>query len=110
MDHWLGPDARIRHGGEHSVVGMVESLHRIAEHLPYQDAAVAGLRSLDGTKDRRKHGGAADGTKRRFFTRAGLAGISRQSERDCQFAISGIVAARARIIGRAPLVWNGNRI
>ena len=31
--------------------GLVESLHRTAQHFSYQDAAVAGLRSLDGAQD-----------------------------------------------------------
>ena len=35
-------------GAQHGFFRLVESLHRIARHFPYQDAVVAGLRSLDG--------------------------------------------------------------
>ena len=33
LDHRLGPDARIRHGREHGLLGMVEPLHRGARHF-----------------------------------------------------------------------------
>ena len=63
LDHRLGPDAGIRHGRQHGVFGLVEPLHRTAEYLPYQDAAVAGLRSLDRTEDRGEYCRAADGDR-----------------------------------------------
>src|SRR6202034_2246439 len=52
LDYRLGPDARVRHGRQHRIFGLVETLYRIAEYLPYQDAALAGLRSLDSAEDR----------------------------------------------------------
>ena len=47
VDYRLGPDAGIRHGRQHGIFWLVEPLHRVAEYLSHQDAAVAGLRSLD---------------------------------------------------------------
>ena len=80
VDHRLGPDPRIRHGRQHGVFGMVESLHRTAEYLSHQDAAVAGLRSLDCAEDCRKYGRAADGACFGSVAGSGHAGVSGQSE------------------------------
>ncbi len=61
VDHRLGFDARIRDGRQHGFFRLVESLHRTAEYFSYQDAALAGLRSLDGAEDRGEHDRTADG-------------------------------------------------
>ena len=61
VDHRVGPDARICHGREHGLFRMVEPLHRTPEYFSHQNAAVAGVRPLDGAAHGRKPGSAADG-------------------------------------------------
>ena len=78
LDHRLGSDARIRHGRQHGFFRLVESLHRTARHLPHQNAAVAGLRSLDGSAQAQKHHRAADGAGLRSDAGSRHAGLPRQ--------------------------------
>ena len=60
--------------------GLVESLHRTAGYLPYQDAAVAGLRSLDGTARRGKYRRPADGAGFRLLPCPRHPGFPQQSD------------------------------
>ena len=78
LDHRLGPDSRIRHGRQHCVFGLVQPLHRAAGYFPYQDAALAGLRPLDGAARRRKYCGPADGAGFRLLSSSRHSGLPQQ--------------------------------
>ena len=69
VDHRLGSDAGIRHGSEHGIVRLVKPLHRASQYLPPENPSVAGVRSLDGPADRRRHDRPADGAGFRCFAR-----------------------------------------
>ena len=93
LDHRLGPDARIRHGRQHRVFGLVEPLHRIAGYLPYQDAAVAGLRSLDRTAHRRKYCRPPDGAGFGLLACSRHPGLPQQSDRHHRGAVPATVGS-----------------
>ncbi len=78
LDHRMGPDARICHGRQHGFFGMVEPLHRAAGDFPYPDAALAGLRPLDGTAHRGRHDRPPNGVGVGFHAGSGNAGFPDQ--------------------------------
>ncbi len=65
LDHRLGLDSGIRHGREHRLVRLVQPFRRTAQYFSPEDAAVACLRPLDGSSDRRKHDRARPGSRGR---------------------------------------------
>ena len=109
LDHRVGSHAGIRDGRQYGLFGLVEPLHRTAEYLPHQNAAVAGLRSLDGAEDGREYCCATDRAGFRFLAGGGITGLPRQGYRDRCCTIARIVAAGACVAGSAPPVRDGNR-
>src|ERR1700736_5241422 len=76
VDHRVGSDAGIRDGRQYGFVGLVEPLHRAVEYVSPANAAVVGLRSLDGAVDSRKRSGATARHKLGFDAGAWDASVS----------------------------------
>src|SRR5580704_17253194 len=106
----MGLDAGIRDGREHGIQWMVESLYRTAEHIQYQDAAVARVRPLDGDgyrgEDYRQRHGADIGSD----AGGGDAGVSGQGGGHRDDAFRGIGPTSARSGERAEDFWRGDWI